>query len=345
MTRKKRGTRLDELEITSVDICDLGANQEAYMRIAKRDPEAEEEQELVRKVGSLFVELLKKASERDSEAEQEQEGKPSTEDEESPDGESGEDPDESPDASDEDDADKCGDKKKCDDKKKCSDKKKCGDKQRCGMQKSEDGDNGSDADHDKETGANPESTEKSVRKGMVNMIFDTTKMNADELRQYEDLAKRFGSDDQPGIAVEELKKREEAIEELTKQNKTLAETVQKMAETQLTSELTAVAKNYEILGKKAEDLVPVLRMMKKNGEEVYKAYIDSLDASKAAIEKSGVFAEIGKTGKNDESATPEQKIAKMAAEIAKSENVSMPEARKRAWERNPELVAEYESQW
>lgn len=75
--------------------------------------------------------------------------------------------------------------------------------------------------------------------------------------------------------IEELKKFREAAEE---------------------KELQAVAKKYEIIGKKPDELVPVLKELKAAGGSAYDDMLAVLDQTVEAIEKSGVFAEIGKSG-------------------------------------------------
>ena len=299
------------------------------MRITKRDPEAEEEQALIQRVGAFFVGLFKKASGTpDSEKNKKEDDK--QDEAEKPDEDSDEvgssEPDEEKPAQEEPDAEKCGGKKQT-------------------KKSAEAGDSGSDADHKQEPGLDPESTKPMVQKGLVvDMVFDTSKMSAAELQQYEDLCKRFGSEKSVnGIEAEELKKRDDAIAALTEQNKKLAESIQKMADAREADELTAVAKQYEILGKKAEELVPVFRTMKAAGEDVFKSYIDALDASKDALVKSGLFNEIGKSGTSEEASAVE-KIAKIAAEIAKTEKVTMAVAKQMAWDQHPELVQQYEDE-
>lgn len=61
-------------------------------------------------------------------------------------------------------------------------------------------------------------------------------------------------------------------------------------------ELREVAKRYEIIGKKEDELYPVLKSLKEKDEAAYNEVIKVLDQSKEAVEKSGLFAEIGKVG-------------------------------------------------
>ena len=60
--------------------------------------------------------------------------------------------------------------------------------------------------------------------------------------------------------------------------------------------LREVAGQYALIGKSADDLFPVLKNLKATSPEAYDAMLSTLDAAKRAVEKSGVFSEIGKTG-------------------------------------------------
>lgn len=74
------------------------------------------------------------------------------------------------------------------------------------------------------------------------------------------------------------------------------EELKKFREAAETKELQAVAKKYEIIGKKPDELVPVLKELKAAGGSAYNDMLAMLDQTVDAIEKSGVFAEIGKSG-------------------------------------------------
>lgn len=75
--------------------------------------------------------------------------------------------------------------------------------------------------------------------------------------------------------LEELKKFREAAEE---------------------KELSEIAKKYAIIGKKEEELVPLLKSLKSAGGTAYKDMLAVLDQTVDAVEKSGVFSELGKSG-------------------------------------------------
>ena len=127
------------------------------------------------------------------------------------------------------------------------------------------------------------------------------------------------------------------------------EAVRQLRKSMEMKEYTDVAKKYEIIGKKPEELAKTLCDMKAAGEEVYKSYIDALDEQVSLVEKSGMFAEIGKSGSNGASyvavgkSEAEGKIEALAAEIRKSDaSISYHESIAKAWAENPDLVAAYD---
>ena len=130
------------------------------------------------------------------------------------------------------------------------------------------------------------------------------------------------------------------------------EAVRQLRKSMEMKEFTDVAKKYEIIGKKPEELAKTLCDMKAAGEEVYKSYIDALDEQVSLVEKSGMFAEIGKSGSNGVSyvsvgkSEAEGKIEALAAEIRKSDvTMSYHESIAKAWEQNPELIAAYDESY
>lgn len=112
-------------------------------------------------------------------------------------------------------------------------------------------------------------------------------------------------------------------------------------------EFTEIAKKYAPLGENEEELAQTLYDMKKSNEANYDAYISVLDKSLGLVEKSGIFAEIGKSGMayNTGSGTL-GKIETIAAEIQKSDtSISHEQAIMKAWDMHPELVAEYDQEY
>ena len=113
-------------------------------------------------------------------------------------------------------------------------------------------------------------------------------------------------------------------------------------------ELHQLAKKYTIIGKKEEELVPMLKSLKAAGGTAYADMVSMMDAMVAATENSGMFTEIGKSG-GYINASP---VAKSASEgrvdviakgyMEKDPSMSYADAVAKAWENNPDLLAEYD---
>ncbi len=111
-------------------------------------------------------------------------------------------------------------------------------------------------------------------------------------------------------------------------------------------EFTEIAKKYAPLGENEDDLAKTLYDMKKSNPENYDAYISVLDKSLGLVEKSGMFAEIGKSASGAATGSAEAKVESIANEIMKADpNMSREQAVAKAWIDHPELVAEYESNY
>lgn len=120
-------------------------------------------------------------------------------------------------------------------------------------------------------------------------------------------------------------------------------------EEQKKNEQIEVAKKYDILGQKAEELGPQLYELKKSNEAMYNTVIATLDKQVALVEQSPLFAEIGKSGHAGGSYNglhgAEAKADAKAQEIMKADpNMSYTEAIAKAWE-DPALAAEYDAEY
>jgi len=74
------------------------------------------------------------------------------------------------------------------------------------------------------------------------------------------------------------------------------EGLKKFREAAEEKELAEVAKKYAIIGKKEDELVPLFKSLRSVGGTAYNDMIAVLDQTVEAVEKSGVFSEIGKSG-------------------------------------------------
>ena len=115
-------------------------------------------------------------------------------------------------------------------------------------------------------------------------------------------------------------------------------------------ELMEVAKKYEIIGKKPEDLVPTLKSLKAAGGTAYNDMIGILDSAVSMAEAGGTFEEIGKSG-HGRTGTPvaksnsEAKIESIAkGYMEKDPNLNLTDAIAKAWENNMDLMADYEEE-
>ena len=106
------------------------------------------------------------------------------------------------------------------------------------------------------------------------------------------------------------------------------------------------------MGKKAEELVPTLKALKAAGGTAYDDVIGTLDGAVSAIEASGMFGEIGKSGSFDAmrgttvaKSNSEAKVDTIAKSyMEKDPSMSYNIAVAKAWENHPELMAEYENE-
>ena len=181
-------------------------------------------------------------------------------------------------------------------------------------------------------------------------MIDKSKMTPEDLAAYENLCKKYQAEGTQGTepTTEPAPATDPApvVEKSAEVDPVLKSALDEVAELKKALEmqtLTAVAKKYEILGKKTDELASTLYDLKKSGQANYDAYISVLDESLALVEKSGVFGEVGK---NTHGANDSDPVAKIEA-IAKGYQDADPTldhntAMMRAWENNPKLLAEYE---
>jgi hypothetical protein len=188
----------------------------------------------------------------------------------------------------------------------------------------------------------------------IDMKFNTEAMTPEEKAQFEDLQKRFGIAEDPvqkgaaSPASEKTetteKKPEDIYKSLHPEVMAEIEKLRKFRDDAEQRELEEVAKKYTILGKKPEDLVPVFKSLKAAGGTAYGDMLSALDVAVQAVDKSGVFGEIGKSGVQDSTADAWSKIEVAAQEIAKSDtSLTYNQAIDKACMQHPELVAAYEA--
>ena len=216
----------------------------------------------------------------------------------------------------------------------------------------DDGEDGENDDDDNEDGKKPP-----VKKGAIDMEFDTSRMTPEEKAQFDDFAKRFGVADpapagnQPAQPTAAPADPQPAADGNVNKGLTLPPEVQteiealrKFRQDTEEKELAEVAKRYTIIGKKPEELLPVLKSLKSAGGDAYDQFVAGLDAAVKAVNDSGMFEEVGKRGSGSTSTDDAWgKIEAAAHEIQKSKpDMRWPDAVDAACNAHPELVEEYE---
>ena len=210
-----------------------------------------------------------------------------------------------------------------------------------------------------EKSCDPETINKEEKEN--NMAFDISNMTEEEKKEAlkalqddakankEDAKKNSGSgEDQIQEAVN--KAMSNAMEDVTKRFTSMMdkimEPIQKRAEEAEQKSLEEVAKKYELLGTKAEDLVPVLKSMKETSDEAYNNFITSMDNNLAVIQKSGLFEEIGKSGGAHTGNNDTEGVAKMNAKVAEIKksmpNLTDAQAQDIVMQNDPELRAMFD---
>lgn len=301
--------KLSDMEISSVDLCKRGANQRAQIKLYKSAPEGEDDMEHITKsAGTAEVrettyalckslESIIEDDSMDAVAKQQMMEESLQQFTEEASGlmgswaEAVEKADDDPDDTDDEPMD---------------DDEPVGD----GM----DDDGEPDEPLDK-SGCKPK-INKSAKRGVFNMAtIDINKMSPEDKATLEALEKKYSGEPDASIHPEVKK----ALEEVAEMRKSMD-----------LEKLEAVAKKYEIIGKKAPELAQKLYDLKQAGEQHYNDYVALLD-EQVAMANSGIFKEYGSNrSASDLSAT--------VAELRKADpSLTREQAIVKAYESNPNL--------
>lgn len=199
------------------------------------------------------------------------------------------------------------------------------------------------------------------------MKIDKSVFSAEEREQFEALiakakvnpaaAEEEMEDEKPEVPAEKKETKKAEVEDMEDTKKSVApefeaamkaanERMEKLEKSIEMKEFSEIAKKYAPLGEKEEELAQTLYDMKKSSEAHYNAYINVLDKSLGLVEKSGVFAEIGKSASGTSTGSTVDKVEANANEIMKADpNMSRAAAIAKSWEDHPEWVKEYEDEY
>ncbi len=136
----------------------------------------------------------------------------------------------------------------------------------------------------------------------------------------------------------EVEKSEE-VADLTEALAQVVKNLQGKVEKAEDKEFIEFAKKYEILGLKAEELAPMLKQAKRSNPALYESAIAVMDGAVAAVEKTGMFSEIGKRG-NGFIGNAQTQVEKMASDIRKNNpDISYHQSIDKVLQENPDLRA------
>lgn len=162
--------------------------------------------------------------------------------------------------------------------------------------------------------------EDDMKKGVFDMAtIDINKMSPEDKATLDALAKKYGAEEEPAAEIHpDVQK---AIDEVAQLRKSLE-----------IKELEGIAKKYEVIGKKAEELAPKLYDLKKAGEQHYNDFIALLD-EQVQMADSGIFKEYG-TSRGGSASDLDATVA----ELQKADpNLTRAQAVVKAFEINPGL--------
>lgn len=197
-----------------------------------------------------------------------------------------------------------------------------------------------------------------IQKQQEEEQMDLEEMTPEDRAAYEALMKKYPQATPPVPVAEPAAPEVEVTAKSSELNPEVAEALSEMKKSQAIkdgeieelrkslamSELTNVAKKYEVLGKKPEELATKLYEYKKSGGTVYEDMISILDEQVTMQSQSGMFHEIGKNAEGIGGARG--KVQGAANEVAKNvQGMTNAEAIVKAFESNPDLMREYEGEY
>lgn len=204
----------------------------------------------------------------------------------------------------------------------------------------------------------PTTEENPINKGELEMNYDPSKLSAEDRAVFDELVKKCATEEpttettpaaappatEPAATEPTVAKSDDVTANALK---ALQDEVAQLRKSAEINSFAEIAKKYEIIGKKPEELAETLYALKKSGEETYNTFIAVLDEQVDLVNKSGLFTEVGKSVHGpvsqgaDNALSQIETIAK--SYIEKDPSLDYASAKMKAWDNNPQLRAEYES--
>lgn len=178
---------------------------------------------------------------------------------------------------------------------------------------------------------------------------DKENMTPEDKAALEALEKKYGEQPaQPEAAAEELKDLHpdvaKCLEDLQASQTEKSKEIDELKKRLEISELMAVAKKYEPLGKDTAELAEKLYNYKKSGGTTYTDVVALMDEQLTMQQSTGLFNEIGKSTSGHGGALG--RIHGAAAEVAKGDaTLTAAQSVVKAFEENPEMLADYDKEY
>lgn len=212
----------------------------------------------------------------------------------------------------------------------------------------------------------PDTSDSNTKEGEVEMKIDKSKLSAAEKAFLEEIEKKAGVEDKgaeaqqsetaPATEAQETQATEPAAEPEATEGDDVAkglnpavaaqlEELKKFKENIENERMLEVAKRYEIIGKKADELAPVLKSLKAAGGTAYDDMIAVLDQTVETVKNSGAFTEIGKSGHGTNEGGAWAEADAKAVELMKSKpGITKAQALDEVLQANPELAEKCEKE-
>lgn len=191
----------------------------------------------------------------------------------------------------------------------------------------------SEEDLEEELETNDAESEKTTKKEDTEM-FDTEKMSPEDKEIYFALAEKYGEH-----TKEKTKELHPEVKKALEEAQSTRNELEELKKSLEISKLETIAKKYEIIGKKPDELAAKLYELQKS--DAYNDYIAMLDEMVSMTENTGIFKEYGsnRTG----SGTVDAKMSAAVSEIMKTDtSLTYSQAVVKACDNDSELKTAFE---
>ena len=165
---------------------------------------------------------------------------------------------------------------------------------------------------------------------------DINKMTEEDRAIYEELKKKYEPEPQPKPEQKTQTELHPEVKKALQEAETAKQELQELKKSMEMKEFENIAKQYEVIGKNAEELAVKLYGLKKSEEQSYNDYIAMLDEMVEMTQASGIFKEYGsnRAGAGSKKQQAEQRIQEL---MKSNSNLTYQQAFVQVCEENAEL--------